>query len=173
MTGWSLLLNKVLSYQLSQSFPHFLFAAICIMHELANTCLYVCNFGNPFIRSATYQPLPEVFLGMAGAFKYFPSCGMKETFIYFLVLSQTWDLMRLCWYGFKGYCQEFFEQHPLHYVVPLRANGSAIETIFGQLKHGSRGTLTATTYGPARSQLLTKRSIHGPHIRDEYRDAPL
>ena len=105
--------------------------------------------------------------------KYYPSCGMKETFIYFLVLSQTWDLMGLCWYGFKGYCQEFFEQHPLHYVVPLRANVSAIETIFGQLKHGSRGTLTAASYGPARSQLLMKHSIHGPHIRDEYRDAPL
>ena len=85
-------------------------------------------------------------------------------------MLQTWDLMCLCWYSFKGFCEEFFEQHPNHYVVPLRANGSAIETIFG---HGSRGTLTAVSYGSARSQLLTRRRVHGPHIRDEYRDAPL
>ena len=81
--------------------------------------------------------------------------------------------MRLCWYGFKAFCHEHFEQHPDHYIVPLRANGSAIETVFSQLKHGSRGTLTAVSYGPARSQLLTKHSIHGPHVRDEYRNAPL
>ena len=66
-----------------------------------------------------------------------------------------------------------FTQHPGYYVAPLRANGSAIETIFSQLKHGSRGTLTAVSYGPARAQLLTRKNVHGPHVRDEYRDAPL
>ena len=85
----------------------------------------------------------------------------------------TWDLMRICWYGFLGYCKEFFQLHPNYYVLPLRANGSSIETVFSQLKHGSRGTLTAVSYGPARAQLLTKRAVHGPHIRDEYRSAPL
>ena len=81
--------------------------------------------------------------------------------------------MRLAWYGFSGYCHEFLQQHPGCFIAPLRANGSAVETVFSQLKHGSRGSLTAVTYGSARSQLLTKHSIHGPHIRDEYRDAPL
>ena len=81
--------------------------------------------------------------------------------------------MRLTWYGFLEYCKDFFTQHPGYYVAPLRANGSAIETIFSQLKHGSRGTLTAVSYGPARAQLLTRRNVHGPHVRDEYRDAPL
>ena len=66
---------------------------------------------------------------------------------------QTWDLMRLCWYGFKGYIEEFFKLHPNYYILPLRANGSAIETVFIQLKHSSRGTLTGVTLwisqGPA------------------------
>ena len=58
-----------------------------------------------------------------------------------------------------------------NFVSPLRANGSVIETGFSQLKHGSRGTLTAVSYGPARAQLLTRRAVHGPHVRDEYQDA--
>ena len=81
--------------------------------------------------------------------------------------------MRISWYGFHGFCQEFFELHPDHYILPLRANGSAIETVFSQLKHSSRGTLTAVSYGPARAQLVTKRTVHGPHVRDDYRNAPL
>ena len=77
------------------------------------------------------------------------------------------------WYGFIEYCKEFLTLHPGYYIAPLRANGSAIETIFSQLKHSSRGTLTAVSYGPARAQILTKRNVHGQHVREEYRDAPL
>jgi hypothetical protein len=84
---------------------------------------------------------------------------------------QTWDLMRVCWNGFYDYCQEFLQDHPEHYVTPLR--GSAIETIFSQLKHASRGSLTAVTYESARAQLLTCRNVHGPRTRDNYRDAPI
>ena len=39
--------------------------------------------------------------------------------------------------------------------------------------HGSRGTLTAVSYGPARAQLVTKQAVHGPHVRDDYHDVPL
>ena len=81
--------------------------------------------------------------------------------------------MRLCWYGFKGYSEEFFNVHPNYYILPLRANGSAIETVFSQLKHSSRGILTGVTYGSARAQLITKRTIHGPHVKEQYRNAPL
>lgn len=81
--------------------------------------------------------------------------------------------MRICWYGFRDYCRESLREHPESFIAPLRANGSAIETIFSQLKHASRGSLTAVTYQSARAQLLTKRSVHGTHVRDEYRDAPV
>lgn len=81
--------------------------------------------------------------------------------------------MRICWYGFKGYCEEFFQTHPHAFVAPLRLNGSAIETVFSQLKYATGGNLTAVSYAPARAQLITKRSIHGIRVTDEYRNAPL
>lgn len=81
--------------------------------------------------------------------------------------------MRICWQGLKSYCEEFFTLHPGYYVIPLRANGSAIETIFSQLKHASGGSLTAVNYESARAQLMTKRSVHGPHVKDDYRNAPI
>ena len=81
--------------------------------------------------------------------------------------------MRVCWFGFRDFCNEFLHNHPGFYVTPLRLNGSAIETIFSQLKHASRGSLTAVTYESARAQLLTRHSVHGPRTRDEYRDAPV
>ena len=86
---------------------------------------------------------------------------------------QTWDLMRLSYYGFIGFSKQFIAEHPGYYVTPLRVNGSAIETLFSQLKQGSGGTLTASSYSSARSKLLTKRAVHGPHVKDSYRDAPL
>lgn len=81
--------------------------------------------------------------------------------------------MRLCWYGFRDFCREFFHDHPGYFVTPLRLNGSAIETIFSQLKYASRGSLTAVTYESARAQLITRHSVHGQRTRDEYHDAPL
>ena len=81
--------------------------------------------------------------------------------------------MRVCYYGFRAFCEEQLLQHPGYYVSPLRANGSAVETLFSQLRHACGGNLTSVSYAPARAQLLTKRSIHGSRISDEYRDAPL
>ena len=81
--------------------------------------------------------------------------------------------MRICWYRFKSYCEEFFKVHPHAFVAPLRLNGSAIETVFSQLKHATGGNLTAVSYAPARVQLITKRSIHGVRVKDDYRNAPL
>jgi hypothetical protein len=38
-------------------------------------------------------------------------------------------------YGFKGLVDDFLSTHPGHHVNPKRVNGSAVETLFGQLKH--------------------------------------
>ena len=82
--------------------------------------------------------------------------------------------MRICWLGLRSYCEEFFALHPDgYYVILLRANGSAIETIFSQLKHASGGSLSAVNYETARAQLLTRRSVHGTHVKEEYRNAPI
>ena len=63
--------------------------------------------------------------------------------------------------------------HPGYFVTPLHINGSAIETLFSQLNEGSDCTLTAVLYSSSRAKLLTKRTVHGPHVQDSYRDGPL
>ena len=81
--------------------------------------------------------------------------------------------MWLCFYGLKDFCHYFLNAHPGYYITPLRLNGSAIETLFSQLKEGSGGTLSAVSYSSARAKLITKQAVHGPKVTESYRDAPL
>ena len=63
---------------------------------------------------------------------------------------------------------------PGHHINPKRVNGSAVETLFGQLKHGTGGNLTGSSYGTAKATMLTKRMVHGGRKTDgDYRNAPL
>ena len=73
---------------------------------------------------------------------------------------QIWDLMRIMWYGFKNFCDDFTARHPGFYVAPLRLNGSAIETLFSQLKFISHGDPSATHHPQALASLITRGSIH-------------
>ena len=89
---------------------------------------------------------------------------------------QTWDLMRLTYYGFKGFIQSFFERHQDedHYIIPVRLNGSAVETLFSQLKYSTGGHLRSTNYASARSSLLVKRQVQGYNVKDkDYRNIQL
>ena len=81
--------------------------------------------------------------------------------------------MRMCYYRFVDFCHNFLEAHLGYFLTPLRVNGSAIEAMFSQLKEGSGGTLTAASYSSARAKLLTKRAVHGSHVKDNYRNVPL
>lgn len=81
--------------------------------------------------------------------------------------------MRLCYFGFVDLCKYFLATHPGYYILPVRVNGSAVETLFSQLKDGSGGTLTGVSYASVRAKLITKRTVHGAHVGDPYRDAPL
>ena len=47
------------------------------------------------------------------------------------------DLLRVMVYGFKGLVADFLSSHPGDYINPMRINGSAVETLFSQLKHTS------------------------------------
>ena len=76
-------------------------------------------------------------------------------------------------YGFKGLVTDFLSTHHGHHVNPKRVNGSAVETIFGQLKHTTSGNLTGRTYETAKATLLTKRQVQGGKSKDDYRDTPL
>ena len=86
---------------------------------------------------------------------------------------QTWDLLRVMVYGFRGLVVDFLSTHPGYHINPRCVNGSGVETLFGQLKHTTGGNLTGTTYETAKATLLTKRSVHGRKSKDEYRDTPL
>lgn len=86
---------------------------------------------------------------------------------------QTWDLLRVLWYGFKGLTSDFLSRNPGHHINPRRINGSAVETIFGQLKYITGGQLTSTTYETAKASLLTKHTVHGTHAKEEYRNTKL
>lgn len=74
------------------------------------------------------------------------------------------------WFGFKGLVEDFLFQHPGYHINPKRLNGSAVETLFSQLKHTTAGHLTAANYEAAKATLLTKVQTKG---KDEYRSDTL
>ena len=86
---------------------------------------------------------------------------------------QTWDLMRITWFGFKEFCEDFTTRHPGYAIYPLRLTGSAVETIFSRLKFITGGHLSAVNFVTARANLLTRYDVHGQHSKEEYRNAPL
>ena len=64
-------------------------------------------------------------------------------------------------YGFKGLVEEFLTTHPGYHINPKRVNGSAIETLFSQLKHTTSGHLIRANYEAAKATLLTQRQAKG------------
>lgn len=62
--------------------------------------------------------------------------------------------------GFLGLCEEFTSRHgPDHYLVTVRINGSAIESLFSRFKYNADGNLSAVNYETAVSRLLTANSV--------------
>lgn len=86
---------------------------------------------------------------------------------------QTWDLLRVMYYGFRGFCSEFLQKHPGYAIHPIRFNGSAVETFFSQLKFATSGHLSGTNYATARSAVLTRGSVKGKRKNTDYRKVPL
>ena len=86
---------------------------------------------------------------------------------------QTWDLTRLVYYGFTEFCKHFVSIFPGYYIWPLRLNGSALETIFSQLKFNMNGQLSSVNYSAALTTLKLKRRIHGWRGKFVYRKTPL
>ena len=69
-----------------------------------------------------------------------------------------------------GLVHDFTSSNPGYYINPRRVNGSAVETLFSQLKHTTAGNLTATNYEAAKATLLTKVQAKGS---DDYRSDTL
>ncbi len=66
--------------------------------------------------------------------------------------------------------EEFLSAHPGYHINPRRVNGSAVETLFSQLKHTSGGNLSAANYEATMATLLTKKQTQG---KDNYRSTNL
>ena len=63
------------------------------------------------------------------------------------------------YYGFKGLCGNFPAEGDQYYIVPVRINGSAIESLFSRFKYDAGGNLSATNYESAISRLLTADAV--------------
>ena len=102
-----------------------------------------------------------------------PTNPMEKVFLAW----QTWDLLRLMFYGFTQFCDDFLTRHgDGYYVVPLKLNGSAVETLFSQFKSLSGGKLSGTNYPSVRKMFLSRRDVlgHRPSAAVAgYRDVPL
>lgn len=86
---------------------------------------------------------------------------------------QTWDLTKIMYYGFTGFCKDFLAENPTYRVYPMRLNGSAIETVFSQLKYIASGHLSSVNYASARASLLTRGTVSGRKKKVDYRDVHL
>lgn len=85
---------------------------------------------------------------------------------------QTWDLLRLMVYGYRGFCEDFCCRNPGYTIYPVRLNGSAIETFFSQLKYAAGSHLSIVNYATARASILTRGNVK-PKRSIMYRNAPL
>ena len=76
--------------------------------------------------------------------------------------------------GFVGLCSDFLSKHAKerYYIVPVRVNGSAIESYFSRLKFSAHGQLSASNYSSAQAAIEMAKSVSAkrPHESD-YRDA--
>ena len=77
-------------------------------------------------------------------------------------------------YGFQQFVTDFLKDCPDYYVVPLKMNGSAVETLFSQFKFESDGKLTSVNYSTARKCVLLEKDIRGStKAARGYRSTPL
>ncbi len=88
---------------------------------------------------------------------------------------QTWDLLRLCVHGAISLVQDFTTRHPGYFVVLSRVNGSAVESLFSQLKYATSGKLSSVNYAWARKAVMTKANVTSQlpsnvHYRNEILD---
>ena len=81
---------------------------------------------------------------------------------YIYLLFKAWDLLRIDVYGFFAFTEDFIQQHPNHFIAPLRVSGSAMETLFSQYKQATGGKLNCHNYQTARAACLV-RDVVTPH----------
>eukprot|EP00733_Pompholyxophrys_punicea_P000958 Pompholyxophrys_punicea_v1_NODE_387_length_2079_cov_25.796937.p2 type:complete len:261 gc:universal NODE_387_length_2079_cov_25.796937:1206-1988(+) len=91
----------------------------------------------------------------------------------FFLAWQTYDLLRIMIFGFKTYCQFFFEKYkhiqPRVFLKPLRMSGSPLELVFCCLKQmkNASGVLNEAKLLDAKASLLIQK-MTGDFSRNQY-----
>lgn len=136
----------------------------CVKYLEALNMLFVCGIlSHDKIFSLDSPPLTSMIDG----FRYFcswyealeePECS--TTFRRRNFLSwQTFDILRLMFFGFIDLCDAVWKLKPGSYVVGLKVNGSAVETLFSQIKQRSGQEMNSTNYLTARRSLIATRDV--------------
>ena len=87
---------------------------------------------------------------------------------------QTWDLLRVMYNGFIGLCTSFLAENSNYFIIPVRVNGSAVESYFSQLKFTAGGQLSSANYATAQASVETTKAAAIKRPREaDYRDAGL
>ena len=55
--------------------------------------------------------------------------------------------------------EDFLTANPGYHINPHRLNGSAVETLFSQLKHTTGGHLMSVNYGTAKATMQPKHKL--------------
>ena len=75
-------------------------------------------------------------------------------------------------YRFQKFCEAFLTRHPGIYIVPLKWNGSAVETLFSQFKHAVGRKFDSTNCATAREAYLVKKDTQSTALH-VYHDEPI
>jgi hypothetical protein len=91
---------------------------------------------------------------------------------------QTFDLLRLSAQGFTGFCKQFLKEHPYHYLIPFKINGSAVESYFAQIRQRAGvGAASSVNYPYAAARLAASSTTDLRKRRqsrdDQYRSEEL
>ena len=63
-----------------------------------------------------------------------------------------------------------FTRHNGYFIAPIRVNGSAIQSIFSQLKYIAGGNLSSTNYATSLSSLVTQKDVQAnPYTEKGYK----
>ena len=71
--------------------------------------------------------------------------------------------------GFTGLCSDFLSKHTQqgYYIVPVRVNGSAIESYFSRLKFSAHGQLLAANYSSAQAAVeMASLCLPNDHMKE-------
>jgi hypothetical protein len=73
---------------------------------------------------------------------------------------QTFDTLRLDYYGYKALVEQFVRLHPNYYILPNRITGSPIESLFSELRYRSSGQLTAPMFSPTLKMIASGKATY-------------